>query len=366
MKRFPWRFAVYLIVGLYLFCDLRACHGPLSRLLDDGGLAGKPVDGPNAYAAIVYGTPITRLELEEAIRDHLWARGEKWGALSASAQKQTRWLVAERLINDRMIRAFRIMNGLDAKTPITAVEAEEDMLKRQFTDPANFAPRLQNQQMTAALLSKNIQDSLDDQAWIEEKISKRMAEITDETARQWFSENKESVAVPERWQASHLYLTRHEKDKPDRLTEIQSIHDRIVAGEITFDDACSRFSDDARSKIRSGDLGWFSAERMPEDFITSIRALPIGEVSAPIATKLGWHLVKVIGHEPARDITFEEVREEVLAHLKNERRALAVQRLTAELRARSMKPTQFIFQKAEVIDASLPAPEVPAGMQPKE
>lgn len=366
MKRFPWRFAVYLIVGLYLFCDLRACHGPLSRLLDDGGLAGKPVEGPSAFAAVVYGTPITRLELEEAIRDHLWSRGEKWGDLSANGQKQTRWLVAERLVNDRMIRAFRVMNGLEKKTPVAEVEAEEDMLKRQFPDPADFAPRLQVQQLTATLLSISVQESLDDQAWIEEKIRKRMAEITDETARQWFAENKAAVAIPERWQAAHLYLTRHEEGKPDRLAEIQGIHAQILATTLSFEDACTQHSDDARSKLRGGDLGWFSAARMPEDFITAIRPLTLGELSPPIATQLGWHLVKVTGHEPARDATFDEVREEVLAHLQNERRAAAVQRLTAELRARSMKPTQFLFHRAEVIDAATPAADVPPGMQPKE
>lgn len=355
MKRFPWRFAVYLIVGLYLFCDLRACHGPLSHLLDDGGIAGHTTEGPSAYAAVVYGTPITRLEIEEGIRNYLWDRGEQWERLSKDAQMQTRWLVAESLINDRMIRAFRIMNGLDTKTSELVTENEIDLLRRQFTNPADFAPRLLAQQMTEAQLSKSAQDSLDDEAWIEEKIKKRVGEVSDATARAWFEENHASVSIPERWQASHLYLTRHEKDKPDRLAEIQSIRQRIVNGELSFKDACAKYSDDARSKVRGGDLGWFSAGRMPEDFIAGLKTLTMGQLSEPLSTKLGWHLVEVTAHQPARETTFDEVREELIAHLKNQRRAQAVQRLIAELRGRSMKPTQFIFRNAGVITAAIPS-----------
>lgn len=353
MKSFPWRFAAYFLAGVYLFADLYACHGPLRRQLLSGPISDSAIGGGSI--ADVYGRPITVVELREALRAHLWRRGEQWGELSPEAQKQTRWLVAENLVNDRIIHAFRIMNGLN-KVPENAVTGQEfEMWARQFEEAADRDSRLTWQRLGDGEMRSRVRSAKEDQAWIEERIARRLAEVTEAEARKWFDANRETLTIPPTFQAAHIYLTRHDRTKPEREPEIREIHRKLSTGEATFEVLAASFSDDERNKKLGGDLGWFTDQRMPEDFIAAVEKLQPGQTSAPVLTQLGWHIIRLIGRRPARIPEFDEVRTEILALLTSQRREAAVKTLIAELRARSIKPTRFVFYRPALIETALPA-----------
>lgn len=353
MKKFPWRFAVYLVAALYLFADLALWKGPLHRRLTrPWAEAGK--SGESAQAAIVYGRPVTRLELSEALRDYLWQRGEDWQTMSAGTRRRTRQLVLEQLVNDRIVRAFRIMNRLDAPVPEAPVERELELLRRQFAKEGEWQRRLTLQARNEKEWRAETREALEDAAWIEEKIRHRLAEITEDLARDWFERRGEELQVPERFRAAQVFLTAHDPAKPDRGADVAEVSALLARGE-AFEKVAAEHSEDERSKRRGGDLGWFSDERMPEDFMAAVRAAPLGKMHGPVKTKLGWHWLRVTQREPARMPAFDEVRAEILAHLENERRTLAVKALLAELRARSLKPTRFLHYHHEVIAATEPA-----------
>lgn len=351
---FPWRFAVYFIVGGYLFLDLYAFQGPLHERLMQGRGAS-PEGAGGGHVAQVYGRPITRLELEEAMRDYLWKHHEKWDALGEEARRQTRWLVLETLVNDRILRSFRIMNGIDHLPPAAMANHEADMMKRQFADASEFPARLAAQQQTQASLDAAIRDAQLDEQWIAEKIAKRLAEITEADARAWYDDYQETLRIPKAWHAAHIFLTRHDAAKPDREAEIRDIHRRLTAGESSFAALAAAHSDDDRTKLVGGDLGWVTAARLPEDFIAALDKLTVGKVSEPVLTKLGWHLILVMDVHASRLPTFEDVRDEILAMLTSKRREEAVKSLVAELRERSLRPTQFVFYHPQIIDQAVPA-----------
>jgi parvulin-like peptidyl-prolyl isomerase len=352
MKGFPWRFALYFIGAVYLFADLYACRGPLARrfAITGGG------DGPDAVAARVYGRAITRLELEEAMRDHLFRRGETWDALGESAKKQTRWLVLESLVNARLVTAFRMMNGLDSTPRADVADGQMKTFRRQFESEESYQSRLGFRHMSEKTFREKLAAFIEDEQWIEERIRERVEEVTDTQAREWFQANADAMKIPEAWRAAHLFLTRHEKKKPDREAEIREMHRQITAGEKTFDELVAKNSEDERTKTRGGDLGWFTHERMPPEIITTLKRLTSGKISAPVLTSLGWHIVKLIETKQERAPSFEEVRAEVISHLRNERREAAVKALVAELRMRSMQPKSFVFYFPEVVDEVSPAP----------
>lgn len=355
MKGFPWRFAVYFVLAIYLFADLYACRGPLHRVITGRGEIEGPQAGDAATAARVYGRPITLLELREAMRDHLWRRGEDWGRLGAEARKQTRWLVLETLVNDRMIHAFRVMNGLDAP-PLAGVADEElSTLQRQFERDDEFQARLALQHLTERDLAERVRLAGEDQAWIEQVIARRIEEVTEVDARQWFEHNKGALTIPSSYRAAHIYLTIHDAKKPAREPEIREIHRKLICAEGTFEMLAGLHSEDERTKNIGGDLGWFTRDRMPEDFMAAVEKLEPGTPSDPILTKLGWHVILLKEKKPARSPSFEEVGAEILAMLRNRRREDAVRSLIGELRERSMKPTQFIFYHAETVNRAEPA-----------
>ncbi|HRH97637.1 MAG TPA: peptidylprolyl isomerase [Prosthecobacter sp.] len=352
---FPWRFAVYFIAACYLLADLYACKGPLhARLM--AGLGSSPEGPGGGCAAEVYGRPITRLELEEAMREQLWKRNESWAALGAEARKQTRWLALETLVNDRIIRAFRLMNGIDQVPPVSLARREAEMMKRQFAKAAEFPGRVAGQQQTEKSLDAGIYDAQLDEAWIAEKIAHRLKEISERDAREWYDAFKETLRIPQAHHAAHIFLTRHDRTKPDREAEIREIHRQLRAKEKTFAQLAAAHSDDDRSKVVGGDLGWITRERLPEDFMSAVEKLQVGEFSGPVLTKLGWHVIIVMERQESRLPTFEEAKAEITAMLTSQRREEAVKSLVAELREPSQKPTQFVFYHPQVVDQAEPAP----------
>jgi len=356
MTRFPWRFAVYLAAGLYLFADMIVWEGPVHRRLTQPWSGDEGPESDGAHAATVYGQPITRLELAEALRIHLWKRGEQWAALGESSRKMTRQIVLENLVNDRMLTAFRIMNGLTKKVPLERSTEEAALLKRQFPSEEAFLARLAMQARESEQWQKETREAIETGQWIEEKIRHRLQEITEADALLWYELNQESLTIPQRHRVAHLYLTRHDEAKPDREVEIRHLHRRLTDGTATFDDLAAEFSEDERSRHRRGDLGWVSRDRMPDDFMDAVEPLMINELSDPVITELGWHLIRVTERQPPRVPDFDEVQAEILAFLHHERRQVAVKILIAELRQRSLAPTRFLHYFPQVIDSVEPAP----------
>jgi peptidyl-prolyl cis-trans isomerase D len=109
---------------------------------------------------------------------------------------------------------------------------------------------------------------------------------------------------------------------------------RIAKGE-DFARVAAEVSDDAATKAKGGDLGFVSPELVDARFAEAAFKLSAGQVSAPVRTASGWHLVQAVAVEPARTTPLEEARagiaRELLAREKG--RALAMQRAQAALEA---------------------------------
>ena len=84
----------------------------------------------------------------------------------------------------------------------------------------------------------------------------------------------------------------------------KSIYDQLVAGA-DFATLASQNSLDTGSKDQGGDLGWFGKGKMLAEFEAAAFALKIGEISQPVQTTYGWHIIQVLGHE-VRPLTDSE------------------------------------------------------------
>ncbi|MDI1311531.1 peptidylprolyl isomerase [Prosthecobacter sp.] len=330
-----WWLAAATIAACYLLADMHAFRGR------------------EAAAAVVHGQPISQQELQESMREHLWKHDHSWASLDPVARKNTRWLALENLVNDRLVRACRTKSMLNTDTSRPAAKRESERMQRQFADAAEFPGRLAAQQLTPQSLEARIYAAQLDEAWIAEQIQPRLNELTQQDVQHWYDEFKEALRIPPAHHAAHIFLTRHDKTKPDREPEIREIHRQLLAHEKTFTQLAKKHSDDARSSVLGGDLGWFTQERMPADFIAAVQKLKIGQPSAPVQTQLGWHLIRVLERHASRLSTFEEAKVEITALLISQRREQAVQSLLTELRENSQR--QVVYHTA-VIDHAEPAP----------
>lgn len=83
--------------------------------------------------------------------------------------------------------------------------------------------------------------------------------------------------------ASHILV----KKRKDAV----AIRNDIIKGEITFEEAAQRYSL-CPSGLNGGDLGYFHRKKMEQLFADTAFDLKIGEISQPVGTKFGWHIIK--------------------------------------------------------------------------
>ncbi|WP_170266860.1 peptidylprolyl isomerase [Brevifollis gellanilyticus] len=220
-----------------------------------------------------------------------------------------------RLEEDARLRMQRLTAGSSSDIS-EEVRDELNFWEEQFhLGDADRAERLALQRLTKSDMRQSIVKDLQDGAFLES----RLPPITQEAARGWYERHKEELRIPARHRVHHIFLSRHVPNKPDRSAEIRSIHAELQRGT-AFGALAAKRSEDARSKVLGGDLGWISAGRMPEDFMTQVEKLPVGKAGAPVETKLGWHLLLVTERRASRLPSFDEVSEEITALLDFEQR----------------------------------------------
>ncbi len=105
--------------------------------------------------------------------------------------------------------------------------------------------------------------------------------------------------------ASHILVQLPADPTPaDTLAaykRIVALRDRVMGGEDFEKVAKSKGgSDDPSAQKNGGDLGWFSALQMVYPFENAAYTTPVGEISQPVRTRFGYHIVKVVGQRQAR------------------------------------------------------------------
>lgn len=137
------------------------------------------------------------------------------------------------------------------------------------------------------------------------------AEVTDEDIEKYYNENKEIYKLRETIAASHI-LIRPQIDSvdakvPRKLRKAEqkakkkalAILKELKEGADFVELAKSQSQDEA-SKNRGGNLGIFGRGRMLPEFEEVAFALPLGELSDPVKTEFGYHIIKVTQHNPER------------------------------------------------------------------
>jgi parvulin-like peptidyl-prolyl isomerase len=85
---------------------------------------------------------------------------------------------------------------------------------------------------------------------------------------------------------------------------------QLLANGTGFEAAVKKYSRDPVSAMQGGDLGWITADKVPPAS-NAVLALAQGEVSKPIPSQGGWHLIKVSEIKPQRQLGFDEVKDRV-------------------------------------------------------
>jgi foldase protein PrsA len=157
-----------------------------------------------------------------------------------------------------------------------------------------------------------------------------MQKAADEKNVNEFYEKHKSDFDGTQYTAKHILLYADQfLCKPEQAEQakdkLQEIKKEIQSGKLTFDEAVEKYSDDARPLQAFPRYG-----RMVEPFAAATAALKPGEVSDPVKSSFGYHLIQLVSRAPGQALSLEQAKAVIQRHLAGQ----AAEKLIAEERAK--------------------------------
>jgi foldase protein PrsA len=192
-----------------------------------------------------------------------------------------------------------------AKVKVTdkEIQAELDKMVEQYGGQETFNMLLAQNGVTEDLFKEQIEQNLKVTKILEPSI-----EITDDEIKTYFEDNKASFDTPEQVEASHI-LVEDEKTAKEVKKKIDEGGD--------FAELAKEYSTDTQTAENGGELGYFSTGQMVEAFDKAAFSMKVDEISDPVKTDYGYHIIKVTGKKEAKEATLEDskakIKEDLLA-----------------------------------------------------
>ena len=164
---------------------------------------------------------------------------------------------------------------------------------------ANFRSRL----LMKAQLKLDIQAALRDTDW-------------DALAKEYYTANKADYKTDERVGAAHILISLVARTPDEAQARANEVLLRLQAGE-DFQALAKQYSDDESNAEKGGDLGLFPRNTMVKPFEDAAFAMTEeGEISGPIETQYGYHIIRLNERVLGRQRSFEEVKPDIIATQK--------------------------------------------------
>ncbi len=163
-------------------------------------------------------------------------------------------------------------------------------------------------------------------SFLDSVLANRPVDVGDEAVTQYYRDHQNDfLRTRAETRAQHILLSTR--------GDAEALRRELLEG-YTFEQAAEEYSLDQETKMGGGDLGYFTADDLPELWETC-RNLAPGEVSSPVPAERGYHLVRVLAHEPAGSaMALEQVRSEIVGRIVFEEHRRRLDGLVETLKAR--------------------------------
>ena len=256
------------------------------------------------------------------------ARGDQLELL-----KKLRREAMDQLIEQVLVGQAATQSGL---TPDPAeVDKSIADLRSIFDSEEAFQMKLDGEGFTQESFRAHIGRMMVAKQYLDE-IRMSAAEVTDADLEQYYEDNKRRLTLPEQIRVRHILITWKPMGKPDDRAYIREsmlpILERARAGE-DFAALAREYSDDYATKQAGGDTGFFHRGQMAPTFEEAAFALEPGEISDPVETSFGVHIIRLEERRAEELLAFDDIRDQLREHVQNEQVEQAVRteidRLTA-------------------------------------
>ena len=280
------------------------------------------VVGRGDLQALVGRRGIYDSDVERAWRADLFAVGAETSEIEPAILGQLKSDALQRLIEEERLNRAAAGEAVVS----SAVEHETRLLRDQFRDEKTWQKSLADADLSQRSLAHEVTINLRARSWLEKQIANRI-QPNDSEVQRCYDTHLPAFQQPLRLRASHLFLAAPEGYPEEVIarqqTAIEQLAKRIANGE-SFPALITEFSEDEATKKRDGDLGYFAETRMLPAVFAATEQLQPGQISGPVRSRLGFHIIRLTEARPARQLSLEDARPGILALLENQKRVAAV------------------------------------------
>ena len=299
----------FVLARVFAISGLAAFASVVAPAQQPGTPAPKPVAAPGTAATIA--APVSDVAPDAVV-------------LTIGARKITR-------VQFEQLLAALAQNGHPAVTP-----ADKRKVAEQYGELETFAQEARSRKLdespeTKEMISIQVDNVL--ASTLAKKVTDE-TQLTDLDLRAYYNSHKDEFEEAQgshiliRFKGSRVPLKPNEKDltEPEALAKAQEIRAKIVAGA-DFPTLAKAESDDIGSATKGGELGSFRHGQMVKPFDEAAFTLPIGQVSEPVRTDFGYHVIKITSRTSK---TFEDAKPEIEKKIKPTLTKEAMEKIKAQ------------------------------------
>ena len=185
------------------------------------------------------------------------------------------------------------------------------------------------------------------------RIEREVAALDlEQRARELYRADASKYVTEDQVHLQHVLVNMQGRTRDQALERAAMVAQKAKAGE-DFATLAEHYSDDASKAKNRGNLGMSSLKALVEPMRKAVQAMKPGQVSDPIETEFGFHVVKLVAAKPPEPMKFEAVRDEIV---RVERARLQKQRMDQLVMQVRSSPT-VVVHRERVEDLVIPLPE---------
>jgi len=154
----------------------------------------------------------------------------------------------------------------------------------------------------------------------------KTVEVTAKEIEEYYETESDQYFEPKKVKARHILLKSENKEKDaEVLKQAEALVAQASKGD-DFEKLAKKNSDDKATADKGGDLGYFKKGDMTKPFEEAAFAMKPGDISKPVKSQFGWHIIKVEDVKEARTKPLDEVKESIEAELRKEKAQQVVEK----------------------------------------
>jgi parvulin-like peptidyl-prolyl isomerase len=272
--------------------------------------------------ASVDGDPITMREVKDFASQHGQPIETDDFASSEIAKTAVKALIGEKLLEQEVKKYDDKVDEAQVDKYITQLRLDKHM------SDADFRAQLQASGMTYDELRKRARLDLEKAMMIEQEVRAKV-NVPDADIKAYYDAHKEDFTIAkERLRLAQVLISLPANPTPAQVAAAQKkaemVRVRALKGD-DFGDLARVYSDDD-SKSNGGELGWFAPADINDAILAGVKPLKPGEVSAPIRTSHGIHVVKLEEHEVPGVVPLSEVKVQIRAQLVDQQASVQLEK----------------------------------------